>query len=113
MEAETTEEKPLARRIDELAELSEERHRELRERIDNLHYVYETLAGIVLARMDAHEEYHRDNEHHWGLVRLAGRYPFRFAILVTGGLTMIGSAGGDSGMSILLFLSRLAGLELR
>lgn len=105
--------KPERDRLDELAESSRERYLDLKSRIENVQYVCETIAGVVLARMDAHEEYHRENEHKWGLVRLAGRHPFRFAILVTGALTMFGAAGADSGMTILLFLTRLAGLDIR
>lgn len=47
--------------------------------IDELTEVARTMQATLVARMDAHEDYHRKNEHRWGLIRLAGRYPFRLA----------------------------------
>lgn len=73
----------LNQRIDRLEarfdERLDERHEDLRERLDELRHDVATLTGALLARLDAHEEYHRRNEHRWGLVRLAARHPFRLA----------------------------------
>lgn len=73
----------LNERIDRLEsrfeERLDERHTDLRERIDELRQDVASLTGALLARLDAHEEYHRRNEHRWGLLLLARRYPFRLA----------------------------------
>lgn len=73
----------LTERIDRLETRLEkrldERHDNLREGLDELRQDVATLTGALLARLDAHEEYHRRNEHRWGLVRLAARHPFRLA----------------------------------
>ena len=68
-------------RVDQLEDRNREQYNDLRERIDEVRYAQDALAGTMLARLDAHEEYHRRNEHRWGFVKLAGRYPFRFAVL--------------------------------
>jgi len=74
----------LSQRIDRLEsrfeERLDERHDDLRERLEALRHDVATLTGALLARLDAHEEYHRRNEHRWGLVRLAARHPFRLAV---------------------------------
>ena len=64
---------------------------DLRQRIEQIKYDQENLAAAVLARIDAHEDYHRKNEHRWGMLKLAGRYPFRFATLAG---AMAWAAGG-------------------
>jgi len=66
-------------------------------------------AAAVLARIDAHEDYHRRNEHRWGLVKLAGRYPFRLAALTGIFLLAFGTLRPDSAQRILEILSRLSG----
>ncbi|MBI3736915.1 hypothetical protein HY256_10430, partial [Candidatus Sumerlaeota bacterium] len=65
--------------VRQLEDRIEAQYADLRERIEDLRRAGDDLAAAMLARIDAHEEYHRANEHRWGLVKLAGRYPFRFA----------------------------------
>lgn len=60
----------------------DERHADLRERLDDLRADLAALTGALLARLDAHDEYHRANEHRWGLPRLAARHPLRLASLL-------------------------------
>ncbi len=70
----------------------DERHADLRERIDELRQDIAMLTGTLLARLDAHEEYHRRNEHRWGLVRLAARHPFRLAAAAAFGVISLSAA---------------------
>jgi hypothetical protein len=53
-------------------------------RLDDLHGALHTLQHDFHNRLDRHEDYHRDNEHHWGPERLAQRHPFRTALATAG-----------------------------
>lgn len=64
----------LDRRIDE-------HHQCLLQRLDDLADLVASTHAALSARLDAHEIYHARNEHRWGLVKLAGRHPFRLAFL--------------------------------
>lgn len=59
----------------------EEHHQGLCGRLDDLTGAIQTIHAVLLARMDAHEDYHARFEHRWGLIKLAERYPFRLAVL--------------------------------
>lgn len=65
--------------IEQLEERLIDQHGELSRRIDEIRASQENLSAAVLARIDAHEDYHRQNEHRWGLIKLAARHPFRLA----------------------------------
>lgn len=107
-------EEPLAEMIrlhvSQLEERMVERHRELREKIDELRADQEDWAGAVLARLDAHEEYHQSNEHRWGLFKLAGRHPFRLSAFVA--ICVFAFSGTLPGLTPLLgqTLERIAGM---
>jgi hypothetical protein len=88
----------------------DERHADLRERLDGLRQDVATLTGALLARLDAHDEYHRRNEHRWGLVRLAARYPFRLAGLA-GASVMILSTAPEARALLLRFLEATRGFS--
>lgn len=64
----------LDRRIDE-------HHQCLLQRLDDLADSLAATHAALSVRLDAHEAYHARNEHRWGLVKLAGRHPFRLAFL--------------------------------
>jgi len=49
------------------------------EQLDRRLQAIETQIADLFAR---HMDYHAANEHRWGLVRWAHRYPIRFALLV-------------------------------
>lgn len=59
----------------------EEHHQCLCQRLDDLAEVLQATHGALTARMDAHEAYHHRNEHKWGALKLAQKYPFRLAAL--------------------------------
>ena len=59
----------------------DERHAHLIERLDELALQMRSFHESQLARLDAHEAYHRAHEHRWGALALAARYPFRLAAL--------------------------------
>ena len=40
------------------------------------------LRALLVARLDAHECYHQENEHQWGAIKWCHRYPFRLLALV-------------------------------
>jgi hypothetical protein len=96
-------------RFAQLEQRLDEQTRDLRERLDELKSAQSELAALVVARLDAmeardeanaaalraHEAYHRENEHRWGLVRLAGRHPFRFVALAVGCLAALGAVDSD------------------
>lgn len=101
---------------DQTAQLEQrmgDQHTYLRHRIDEIMLAQQEICAVMLARLDAHEEYHRRNEHRWGLVKLAARYPFRFAalavgvVIVGGGSLRVGVAQG-----LLAFFARLVGVGL-
>ena len=49
------------------------------------------LRSLVVARLDAHDRYHEENEHRWGIVGWCHRYPFRLlAIAASLAVTLIG-----------------------
>ncbi len=87
----------------------DERHADLRERIGELRQDIAMLTGTLLARLDAHEEYHRRNEHRWGLVRLAARHPFRLATAIAVFALMLPTAPGFR-QSALQFLREISSL---
>lgn len=78
--------KTLERRIDE-------HHACLHERLDRLEAALEALRDEFAARMQAHEVYHRQNEHRFGLMRLAERHPLRLALVAfaCGGVLLTGA----------------------
>lgn len=94
--------------IEQLEERLTDQHRDLNRRIDELRQSHENLAAAVLARIDAHEEYHWRNEHRWGLVKLAARHPFRLAALAGAAAASASLFGENSQLGE--FLSRLARL---
>ena len=100
----------LQTRVNQLEARINEQHAALRERIEAVQYEQVGLAAAVLARIDAHEDYHRRNEHRWGALKLAGRYPFRFAALART-ISIVGSSllPGISGW-ILRHIPWVAGL---
>ncbi len=59
----------------------DERHRYLCERLDQLEASLRTIQQTLLERLESHDCYHRENEHRWGLLRLAQRHPLRLAML--------------------------------
>jgi hypothetical protein len=59
----------------------EEQQHYLCERLDLLQESIQAIHTALAERLDAHEAYHRANEHRWGLIRLAQRHPFRLALL--------------------------------
>src|SRR5690242_15804857 len=67
----------LDRRIDE-------HHEHLCQRLDGLAEAIQATHAVLAARLEAHETYHQQHEHHWGALKLAQKYPFRLA-----GLTLI------------------------
>ena len=84
----------------------DEHYAQLSERLHGLDETMQALYAAVLTRMDAHEDYHRRNEHRFGLLRLAERHPLRLATaaFLTGGILLatapeslrwlLGMAGG-------------------
>jgi hypothetical protein len=68
----------------------DEHHAYLSDRLDTLHETVRMLHGELANRLVAHEAYHRDHEHRFGLLRLVQRYPLRFAALafVAGGVVL-------------------------
>lgn len=81
---------------------------DLRRLVESLRRDQADLAGAVLARIDAHEEYHCANEHRWGLAKLAGRHPFRFAGLVAGAVAAGGFLRPEAAQRLAEALVRLA-----
>ena len=74
----------------------EEHHQGLCHRLEDLNEAIQSFYSALLARLDAHEAYHQHNEHRWGLIRLAGRHPFRLAMLAfTGAWLLSGAAPGS------------------
>jgi hypothetical protein len=63
-----------------------------------------------MARIDQHEEYHRNCEHRWGLIRLAGRHPFRFAAAAAAAL-LLTNLGGESAALVSRIVELLAGAD--
>lgn len=63
-------------------------------RLDDFESHLSDVQRVHAARMDAHEEYHRAQEHRWGGIALAGRYPFRLALLVGMGGWLLAGGGG-------------------
>lgn len=82
----------------------DEHHAHLRERLDDLRREMQTLYGTIVARLDAHETYHRQCEHRWGLPRLAQRHPFRLALIAFSVAWLMAAAAPES----LQWLTRLA-----
>lgn len=74
-----------------------DQHADLRERIEEIRYQQESATNAIFARLDAHEDYHRRGEHRWGLMKLAGRYPFRLAAAATALAMASGSLGSGFG----------------
>ena len=87
-----------------IAELQED----LARRIEEMRAEQERFAGAVLARLDSHEEYHRANEHRWGLVKLAGRHPFRLAALAAAGATALAAMGEGAAARGLAAIEKIA-----
>jgi hypothetical protein len=56
-----------------------EHHESLRGRIDDLAQEMRAQHRMVIERIDAHEDYHRREEHRWGLPALARRHLLRLA----------------------------------
>lgn len=96
--------------IEQLEERMAEQNRELGRRIEDLQAAQENLAAAVLARIDAHEDYHRQNEHRWGLVKLAARHPFRFAALAGMATVTASAVWTDSSARLAEFLAHLTKL---
>jgi hypothetical protein len=69
----------------QLNRLIDEHHESLCQRLDDLAAQVEVMHALVVARLEAHELYHHQFEHRWGLIRLAERYPFRLALLAFAG----------------------------
>lgn len=62
---------------------------ELRHINTQLTNIFQRLDKVQLDLAEAlsrHAEYHRSNEHRWGLMAWAQRYPLRFALLVAAAL---------------------------
>lgn len=79
--------------INQLNRQIDEHHQCLCGRLDALARLVEALREGLMARLDAHEAYHRQCEHRWGLLKLAERYPFRLAALAcTAGAGLLASA---------------------
>lgn len=97
--------------VRQLDERIAEQYADLRQRLDELRLAQEDFASAMLTRLDAHEDYHRRNEHRWGLLKLAGRYPFRFAALTAGFLIALESVLPHSGVWLARIFSHLAGME--
>lgn len=93
--------------LNRIEERLDTQYGDLRERIEDIRHEQKALAGAMLARLDGHEEYHRRNEHRWGLSRLAARHPFRFAALACTLAMALGAVGVESGPR---FVRLLAGL---
>jgi len=53
----------------------------LYERLTDIESQIAELRAIVVVRLDAHESYHQNNEHRWGLIKWCHRYPFRLLAL--------------------------------
>lgn len=80
----------------ELCRYLDARFEHLDGRLDDLRQRVETLQASTGARLDAHETYHRTHEHRWGLIKLAGRHPFRLAaVAMTGAAALQGLAPGS------------------
>ena len=54
----------------------------LYERLADIETQLIELRALLVARLDAHELYHQENEHQWGLIRWCHRYPFRMLAIV-------------------------------
>jgi hypothetical protein len=57
----------------------DEHHAYLSDRLDALQATMEAFYEALAERLEAHEAYHRANEHRFGLLRLAERHPLRLA----------------------------------
>ncbi len=68
--------------LGELRRHLDERHGHLCQRLDDLEGGLRVVCDQLTGRLEAHEAYHRANEHRWGLVRLAQRHPWRLATLM-------------------------------
>jgi hypothetical protein len=55
----------------------------LYERLADIEEQIRELRSILVARLEAHERYHDDNEHCWGLIKWCHLYPFRLAAVLT------------------------------
>lgn len=83
----------------------EEHHRFVRHQLEDLCETVRTSQATLTARMDAHEAYHRGHEHRWGLVRLAGRHPFRLAA----GVALVVAVAASTAPETAQWLGRLVG----
>ena len=93
--------------VAQLEERLSAQNREIHRRLEELQLSQEALAAAVLARLDAHEEYHVRNEHRWGMLKLARRYPFRLAA-IAGALAVAGNSAMITSWDWLgAFLARL------
>lgn len=54
-------------------------HRHVCARLEELAAAIRETHAAALSRLEAHEAYHRAEEHRWGLPRLAQRHPLRLA----------------------------------
>lgn len=59
------------------------------ERLADIETQLMELRSLLIARMDAHERYHRENEHRWGLIGWCHRYPFRMLALAAASATVL------------------------
>ena len=95
-------------RTSQIEARTDERYDYLCQRIEEVKYAHDELRAAVLARIDAHEDHHRRHEHRWGVIKLAGRYPFRFAALAGTTALLLASVGGRGVEWVVRLLTRIA-----
>lgn len=76
-----------------------EHYEHLCQRLDDIEEHLSQVQQVQSGRMDAHEAYHATHEHRWGGIALAGRYPFRLALVVAMSVWLL--AGGGEGSLVL------------
>lgn len=97
----------LRERFEQLDRRLDDHHASLRERIERAESATQELTSAIFARLDAHEEYHRANEHRWGLFALILRYPLRSAMTLVVFLAALGPLTPDAAERLIRFIVSL------
>ncbi|KPL11080.1 hypothetical protein AMJ85_04650 [candidate division BRC1 bacterium SM23_51] len=81
----------------------------LYERLSDIETQLAELRSLLVARLDAHERYHCENEHRWGVIKWCHRYPFRMLALVASLVLALVGELRDPVLAWLVQLARASG----
>ena len=83
--------------LTQLNRLIDGHHEYLCGRLDDLSQEIQAVHAVLLARLETHEQYHRQSEHRWGVFRLVERHPFRFMTIAFMIVVMLTNNNAESG----------------